>query len=274
MSISRAALHYGEEPCISGTRGSGTVFFTGCSMHCVFCQNDCISLGGDKLKCGASAYKAEPEELREIFFMLIEQGAHNINLVTPTHFTDKIIEALGGGLPVPVVWNSSGYETVETLKRLEGLVQIYMPDFKYSSPLLAEEYSGARDYPEIAEAAIREMIRQTGPFVIGEDGLLLRGTLVRHLVLPRAAKNTRGVIDAVSRMPQNSILFSLMAQYTPREGIGDIHPELAERITDAEYESAVEYLELSGIENAFIQELSSADESFIPAFDGTGVTKR
>ena len=269
-SVTRAALHFGEEPVISGTRGSGTVFFSGCSLHCVFCQNRDISGGSARLAHRANAVHVSPERLRELYFKLIDAGAHNINLVTPTHFSDVIAKSLEPGLPVPVIWNSSGYESVETLRRLEGLISVYMPDYKYSSPLLAEEYSNAPDYPSVAHAAVCEMIRQTGSPVFDGDGMLVRGTLIRHLVLPGAGKNTRGVIDAVAELPGGSFIFSLMAQYTPPEGIGAEYPELGRGITEAEYNRAADYLALSGIEHCYLQGLDSATEEMLPVFDGTG----
>lgn len=268
-SVTRAALHFGEEPIITGTRGSGAVFFTGCSLHCVFCQNRDISGGAEHLSVRADAVIVTPQRLRELYMRLIDAGAHNINLVTPTHFADVIARSLDPVLPVPVVWNSSGYERVETLRRLEGLVSVYMPDMKYSSSLLAEEYSHAPDYPDIALDAIREMLRQTGEPQLDSDGILSRGTLVRHLVLPGAGKNTRGVIDMLAQLPQDFI-FSLMAQYTPIPGIEIEYPELGRRITQQEYDRAAEYLEQSGIESYYLQGLDSATEEMLPVFDGTG----
>lgn len=267
MRVARAALHFGEEPCVSGKGGSGTVFFTGCSLRCVFCQNGAISRGG-----GSFGKNVTPQELRKIFFSLIDKGAHNINLVTPSHFTRQIIEALDGGLPVPVIWNSSGYERVSTLKMLKGHVQVYMPDFKYSSKLLAEEYSGAPDYPKLAYEAISEMIEQVDELSFDSNGMIRSGVIVRHLVLPGAGANTRGVIDLVKKMPQDKLIFSLLGQYTPCDGIGERFPELARTLSETEYCSAEEYLSLSGIENYYTQELTSAGEDFIPIFDGTGVT--
>ena len=268
VKVSWAALHFGEEPCISGTNGSGAIFFSGCPMHCVFCQNYTISGGSCKLAGYAKASEVSPEKLREIYFDLIKQGAHNINLVTPTHYTDSIIKSLQGGLPVPVIWNTSGYERIETLKRLEGLVQIYLPDFKYSSSLLAEEYSHAPDYPEKAESAVLEMIRQTGGYKLDKNGLLKSGVIIRHLVLPGAGRNTRGVIDRVAMLPNDSIIFSLMSQYTPIPGIKKAHPELSRPITAAEYSNAVEYAESAGIKNLFIQQLDSAGSEYVPDFSG------
>lgn len=268
IKVSRAVLHFGEEPCISGTKGSGAIFFSGCPMHCVFCQNYSISNGSYKLTESAEADEVSPDKLREIYFRLIEQGAHNINLITPTHYADGIIKSLKGGLPVPVIWNTSGYERIETLLRLEGLVQIYLPDFKYSSSLLAEEYSGAADYPDIAEAAIREMLRQTGKYKFNEDGIITSGVIVRHLVLPGAGRNTRRVIDRIAAFPPNSVIFSLMSQYTPIPGIDQNFPELSRQITEDEYNNAVEYAEAAGIENCFIQQLDSAGNGYVPQFSG------
>ncbi len=253
-----------EEPCISGDRGSGTVFFSGCALHCVYCQNREISFF-DRGKTVSA------ERLREIFFELIAQGAHNINLVNPTHFAPAIIRALAGGLPVPVVWNTGGYERVETLRALEGLVQIYLPDYKYSLAGPAERYSSAPDYPETAWRAIEEMYRQTGPYVIGEDGLMRSGVIIRHLILPGNIKNTFGVIDRVAQsFGPGEVLFSLMSQFTPAGGAEEF-PELGRRITREEYDEAAGYLEAAGIEDGFYQELSSAAEEYVPPFDMTGV---
>ena len=264
VKVAIASIHNYEEPCISGKNGSGTVFFSNCNLSCKFCQNYEISQQG-------LGKEITIERLSKIFLEQQSKGAHNINLVSPTHFTDLIIKALRGGLPVPVVWNCGGYENIETLRKLDGIVDVYLPDFKYSSPLLAEEYSSARNYPEIAEAAVQEMINQTGKCITDKDGILVRGTLVRHLVLPGAGKNTRGVIDRIAGFPQDSVIFSLMSQYTPRPDIGEKFPELARRITRNEYENAKDYLYNSDIGHFFLQELSSADESYIPCFDGTGI---
>ncbi|MBQ7541996.1 MAG: 4Fe-4S cluster-binding domain-containing protein [Clostridia bacterium] len=263
--VARAALHRFEEPCISGTRGSGAVFFCGCNLRCVYCQNEAISRG----KGGRTV---TPERLREIYFELIAQGAHNINLVTPSHFAAVAAQSLEGGLPVPVIWNCGGYESVETLRMLEGKVQIYLPDFKYADASLAARYSAAPDYPRIAEEAIREMYRQTGDFCADADGILQSGVLIRHLVLPGNLANTFGVIDAVRRMfPRDAqVLFSLMSQYTPVAAPPQF-PELCRRLTQAEYDAAEQYLFDSGIEDGFVQDPESAEEGYIPAFDGTGV---
>jgi len=263
--VCRAAPHFGEEPCISGTRGSGAVFFAGCNLRCVFCQNHAISRG-------EAGQPVSAARLREIFLALQAQGVHNLNLVTPTHYADVIAEALSGlSLDIPVVWNSSGYESVETLRRLEGLVQIYMPDFKYADAALAARYSAAPDYPERALAAIKEMYRQTGPFEMDADGILRRGLLIRHLILPGAPENTLRVIDAVEdNFPAEHILFSLMSQYTPMPGLEEF-PALQRRVSAAEYERCASYLDFSDICHGYYQSPESATEEMIPAFDGTGV---
>ena len=263
--VCRAAPHFGEEPCISGTRGSGAVFFAGCNLRCVFCQNHEISRG-------AAGEAVSVPKLRDIFRSLRDQGVHNLNLVTPTHCADVIAAALDGlELGIPVVWNSSGYESVETLRRLEGLVQVYMPDFKYADAALAARYSAAPDYPQAALAAIREMYRQVGPFELDGDGILRRGLLIRHLILPGAPENTLRVIDAVEdHFPAEHILFSLMSQYTPMPGL-EAYPELQRTISAAEYDRCASYLDFSDIRNGYYQSPESATDEMIPAFDGTGV---
>ncbi len=264
--VCRAAPHFGEEPCISGTRGSGAVFFAGCNLRCVFCQNHAISRG-------AAGEAVGVDRLRGIFLALRDRGVHNLNLVTPTHYSAVIAEALSGlSLGIPVVWNSSGYESVETLRRLEGLVQVYMPDFKYADAALAARYSAAPDYPSVALAAIEEMYRQTGPAVTDGEGILRRGLLIRHLILPGAPENTLRVIDAVEdHFPPEHILFSLMSQYTPMPGLGD-YPELERRVSQAEYERCASYLDFSAISRGYYQSPDSATDEMIPAFDGTGIT--
>ena len=260
--VARAALHHWEEPCISGTRGSGAVFFSGCSLGCVFCQNGVIS----REKFGRPVTAAR---LREIFRQLIDQGAHNLNLVTPTHFTLPILEALETPPEVPVVWNSGGYDSVETLRLLEGRVQIYLPDLKYADGDLARRYSAAPDYWDTARAAILEMVRQTGGCETGPDGLLRRGVVIRHLMLPGALENTKRVMDWVADpfLP-GQVLFSLMAQYTPQPGASGL---LARRVTGAEYRAALDYLQNLGGLAGYCQDRSSADGAFTPAFDLTGV---
>jgi putative pyruvate formate lyase activating enzyme len=262
--VAKAMLHFWEEPCISGKNGSGAVFFAGCPLGCVFCQNHKISAGG-------YGKPVTPARLRDIYSELIGKGAHNINLVTPTHFTDGILESLAGGLPVPVVWNSGGYETEETLRRLEGYVQIYLPDMKYAVSEPAARYSSAPEYPETAKKAILEMFRQTGPYVLDSDSLLKSGVVIRHLVLPENLENTRRVIEWVAEtFSTGDVLFSLMSQYTPY-GEHPNHPELQRRLTPAEYEAALRYMDEAGIEDGFFQELSSAKEEYTPDFDLDGV---
>ncbi len=261
--VARAALHFWEEPPISGKRGAGTVFFSGCSLKCVFCQNEEIS--------HRNFGKTVPvSRLREIFFSLIDQGAHNIDLVNPTHFTLPILEALEGGLPVPAVWNSGGYDRVETLKLLEGKVQVYLPDLKYLDPAAAARYSGAGDYPETAKAAIREMVRQTGPYQLDEEGLLRRGVLVRHLILPGRVREAKAVMDFLAEeFPPHTVLFSLMSQYAPCARAGEF-PELGRTLRSSEKQDAEDYFAAVGLDG-FTQELLSADEGFVPQFDLTGI---
>ena len=259
--VCRAAPHFGEEPCLSGTRGSGAVFFAGCSLRCVYCQNHEISRG-------AAGRPYTAEALRSLFLSLRDRGVHNLNLVTPTHFSFVLASALDGLEPgVPVVWNSSGYERVETLRRLEGLAQVYLPDLKYMDAALAKRYSAAPDYPEIALAAIREMYRQAGPFTLDGDGMLRSGVLIRHLVLPGAVENTRRVIDAVEEnFPPEGVMFSLMAQYTPMPGLA-AYPELCRSVSAEEYDACRRYLARSSIVHGYVQDLSSAGTEMIPEFE-------
>ena len=260
--LARAALHMWEEPPISGQNGSGTVFFSGCSLDCVFCQNDQIS----HQDFGKAV---TVERLREICMALIGQGAHNINFVNPTHYAHVIARLLEEPLPVPVVWNSGGYDRVETLRAMEGKVDIYLPDLKYLTPALSERYSGAADYPEAAVAAIREMVRQTGPCVV-EDGLLKRGTVIRHLVLPGRLAEAKRVMDFISEeFPAGTVLFSLMSQYVP-QGRASEFPEIDRRLRGSEARNAQAYMEALGLDG-FTQEGSAADTDYIPPFDLTGV---
>ena len=263
--VSRAAPHFGEEPCISGTRGSGTIFFTGCNLRCVFCQNREISRGG-----GTGEVLSVPA-LRDLMLRLRDQGVHNINLVTGAHFIRPIAEALRGlDLGIPVVWNSSGYESVESLCLLEGLVQVYLPDFKYWKPALAKRYSLAEDYPSVAPAAIREMFRQTGPYVLNENGMLCCGVLIRHLILPGQDLNAMDVIDfAAEAFPAGSVLFSLMSQYTPMPGL-ERFPELQQTVDAETNQRLIAYLQKRGLEG-YWQEPEAATGEMIPAFDGTGL---
>ena len=258
----KAMLHQWEEPCLVGEKGAGTVFFCGCNLRCCFCQNGPISQGEVGKPITA-------QRLREIFRELIAQGAACLDLVTPTHFTPVILEALGEEpWPVPVVWNCGGYEKRSTLRLLEGKVQVYLPDLKYALPGPAKKYSAAEDYFEWASAAILEMFRQTGPYRM-ENGLLKRGVLIRHLILPGELENSRRVIDWVAETFQpGDVLFSLMSQYTPQPGaVGN----LARHVTKAEYRSAVAYMENCGITDGFTQERTSAKEEYTPDFDLRGV---
>lgn len=259
--VARAMLHRWEEPCLSGTRGSGAVFFSGCVLGCVYCQNGKIS----RERFGRTV---SVPRLREIFLELIGQGAHNIDLVSPTPFAHAIREALEEPLPVPVVWNSGGYERVETLRSLEGRVQIWLPDLKYADRELAQRYSGAADYFEAASAAIVEMHRQAGDCVM-EDGLLRRGVVIRHLLLPGALDNAKAVMDWVARtFRPGQVLFSLMAQYTPQPGASG---PLARRVRGGEYRAAAAYMENLGITGGYCQDLSSAREEYTPEFDMGGI---
>ena len=261
LRVARAALHLWEEPPLSGTRGSGTVFFSGCTLRCCYCQNREISAGG-------FGRAITTGRLREIFEELIAQGAHNINLVTPTHFLPWLLPALAPKLPVPVVYNCGGYESVETLRLLEGKVDVYLPDLKYADAALAARLSAAPDYFPAATAAIREMFRQTGPYVM-EDGLLRRGVMIRHLVLPGQLDNTRRCIDWVAQtFSPGQVLFSLMSQYTPQPGS---EGPLGRHVTAGEYRSAVDYMKNCGITDGFTQERTAAREEYTPPFDLTGV---
>ncbi len=265
--VARAGLHHWEEPVISGERGSGAVFFTGCNLHCVFCQNHDIS-------SAPAGKEISVARLREIYFELISQGAHNINLVTPTHFTDAILSSLEGGLPVPVVWNSNGYEYAASLRKLAGKVQIFLPDLKYADNALALRYSRTPDYFERALEAIGEMYQQTGPWQMDEEtGLLRSGVVIRHLILPGCVENSKKVIDFVARrFKKGEVFFSLMRQYLPCGKVSESSfPELNRRVTDEEYQEVEEHLFSWGIEDGFVQDAESASGDFIPHFDGTGV---
>lgn len=259
----RAAAHYWEEPVISGDFGSGAVFFSGCALGCAFCQNASISLENQGREISSA-------RLREIFEALIDQGVTNINLVTATQFLPSIIPALTPKLPVPVVWNSGGYESVETLRELEGLIDIYLPDFKFATPDLGRELANAPDYPAAAAAAIREMYRQTGPAVI-ENGVMTRGTMVRHLVLPGHVDNALAVLDWLSdAFPAGAVPVSLMRQYYPA-GRAASTPPYDRVVTDEEYEGVLSWMYLLGMENGYTQEAASADACYTPPFDGEGL---
>lgn len=288
LRVARAALHFWEEPCISGKNGSGTVFFSGCNLRCVFCQNRDIAIGqrGELISI---------ERLADIFLNLQSQGANNINLVTPAHYVPQIVQALrrakDNGLEIPIVYNTSSYEKAETLGLLEGLVDIYLPDMKYSSAQLAARYSNAPDYFETAMAAIAEMVRQVGePVFADADGTLLsaaqmnekcleqedadflmkKGVIVRHLVLPGQTEDSRAVLWELQQAFGDSVYVSIMNQYTPIRHFDD-YAELNRRVTSEEYEEVLEFAVDIGMENVFVQEGDTAQESFIPDFDGEGV---
>ena len=261
--VARAALHPWEEPPISGTRGSGTVFFSGCSLKCMFCQNEVISHENFGKVISVA-------RLREICLDLIAQGAHNINFVNPTHYAHVLNELLEQPLGVPVVYNTGGYDKAETLRTLEGKVDVYLPDLKYLESDSARRFSAAADYPEVATAAILEMFRQTGPCVFGEDGLLKKGVIIRHLVLPGRLNEAKAVMDWVQEhFAPGEVLFSLMSQYTPWGRAKD-DPLLGRRLRASEARNAREYMSNLGLEG-FVQEDDSAKAEYIPPFDLTGV---
>ena len=262
--LARAALHMWEEPPISGTNGSGTVFFSGCSLGCVFCQNEEISHRD-------FGKPVSVERMGEICDELIAQGAHNINFVNPTHYAHVGRELQEKHpLSVPVVWNSGGYDGVETLKAVEGAVDIYLPDLKYLDTTPAELYSAAPDYPEMATAAIREMVRQTGPCQFGEDGLLKKGVIIRHLILPGQLEGAKAVMDWIAReFEPGTVLFSLMSQYTPW-GRALEFPEINRKLRKSEMRIAREYMENLGLDG-FTQDGESAQREYTPAFDLTGI---
>lgn len=264
-TVVRAAPHFGEEPCLTGTRGSGAVFFSGCSLRCVFCQNREIS------RASVGRTLTVPQ-LRDVLLRLRDTGVHNINLVTASHFTRAVAQALDGlELGIPVVWNSSGYESVETLRRLEGLVQVYLPDLKYWKSEPARRYSAAPDYPEAARAAIREMFRQRGPCVLDGDGMLVSGVLIRHLILPGQDLAAMDAIDfAAEEFPEGSVLFSLMSQYTPMPGLEGF-PELQQPIEPELAARLLSYLERRGPAAGYWQDAASATGEMIPKWDLTGV---
>ena len=263
VHAARAGVHYWEEPVISGSFGSGAVFFSGCTLKCAFCQNYDIS----QENFGKPLTSAE---LRAAFERLIDEGVQNINLVTPTHFLPDILPALEPKLPVPVVYNCGGYEFVETLRQLEGKIDVYLPDFKYSNNVLAKRLSSAPDYFETASAAILEMYRQVGKPVIEGDEMK-RGVLVRHLVLPGCVDNSLGVLDWVAEhFRSGDILFSLMSQYVPMGRAAEM-PPFDRRITELEYDSVLSYMMLLGIEDGYTQDFSSAERGYTPSFDLTGL---
>lgn len=262
----RAALHMWEEPCISGETGSGTVFFSGCPLRCVYCQNYQIARA-------EKGTEITVEGVAEIFLELQEQNAANINLVTPTHYTLEIIEAIriarSKGLKLPVVYNCSGYEKVETLKLLDGIVDIYLVDYKYEDSAIARRYSNASDYPTVVKGALAEMVRQCGNAEFNEEGMMQKGVIVRHLLLPGCLENAKAVVKYVFKTYGDKVFLSLMNQYTPLPHVAK-WPELNRRVTLEEYEELVDYAIELGVENGFVQEGETAEESFIPEFDNEG----
>lgn len=267
IRVARAALHYWEEPCISGEKGSGAVFFSGCSLHCVFCQNREISDG----KAGKVISK---ERLSDIFLELKAKGANNINLVTPGQYIPDIVwavrDARRRGMELPIVYNTSGYEDADELKQLEGIVDVYLPDFKYMDSALSAKYSRAKDYPSVAKQALSEMVRQQPRVVIDDaTGLIQKGVIVRQLLLPGHVNDAKAILKYLHDTYQNSIYISMMSQFTPI-ALKD-YPEINRTVTRREYERLIDYAIKIGITNAFIQEGDVAKDSFIPAFDCEGV---
>lgn len=266
--VARAALHFWEEPCISGTRGSGAMFFSGCPLKCCFCQNSDISDG-----CNGTDITVE--RLAEISLELQAQGAHNINLVSPTHFTPQIAQALrlarDGGLTVPIVYNSGGYDSPEGLRLMDGLVDIYMPDLKYADSERSMRYSGAADYFEVASRAIPEMARQAGPAAFDAEGVMKRGLIVRHLVLPGGTRDSVAVLDWLAEnLDRESIVVSLMSQYMPCHRSA-LYPEINRRLTTLEYNRVLEHYHTLGFRYGYCQQRSSADAAYVPPFDGEGI---
>ena len=263
--LSKVMLHKWEEPCISGTNGSGAIFFAGCSLRCAFCQNWEIS----HMRKGLPV---DIDRLRDIFDELADQGAHNINLVNPTHFVPFIQKAFKRYQKrIPVVYNTHGYDSLDALHRMDGIVDVYLPDLKYTYSLPARRYSSAPNYFEVAKVAIDEMFRQVGPVQYDENGLLKKGVIIRHLVLPGQTDSAKDVIDYVAdHFEKGSVLFSLMSQYIPC-GEATRYPEINRRLTQEEYDEFSQYLMDSPIDNGFMQELDSADEQYVPDFDLSGV---
>lgn len=267
IKVARAALHYWEEPCISGKKGSGAVFFSGCSLHCVFCQNREISDG----KAGKVISK---ERLSDIFIELVDKGANNINLVTPGQYIPDIVwavnDAKSRGMKLPIIYNTSGYENVTELKLLEGIVDVYLPDFKYMDSTLSARYSRAKDYPSVAKQALSEMVRQQPDVVIDDaTGLIQKGVIVRQLLLPGHVNDAKAVLKYLYDTYHDHVYISMMSQFTPI-ALKD-YPEINRTVTRREYERLVDYALKIGITNAFIQEGDVAKDSFIPAFDCEGV---
>ena len=267
LRAARASLHMWEEPPLSGKTGSGIVFFSGCNLGCIFCQNHEIAHEN-------KGKEISPERLAEIFLELQEKGAANINLVTAVHFVPHVIRALDiakiKGLHIPVVYNSSGYEAVDTIKRLNGYIDVYLPDYKYRDSDLARRFSGAYDYPNVAEKAIDEMVSQIGECVFDENGMMQRGVIVRHLVLPKHTDDSMAALEYLHRTYGDRIYISIMSQYTPVRKY-EKYPELSRKLTTYEYEKVVKFAQRIGIKNGFLQSGEAAKESFIPSFDGIGI---
>lgn len=260
--IARVGLHHFEEPCLSGERGSGTIFFCGCNLKCLFCQNFEISHGQNR------GLDLSEKQLVDCMLYLQDIGAHNINLVSPSNWCNQLVHTLEvakSTVKVPIVWNSSGYETVANLKKLDGLVDVYLPDFKYSDDNLAWEYSHAKGYADVAYKAVEEMRRQQPIDVFDDDGIMKKGVIVRHLVLPNAIENTRGVLKKIAEIDRDMFV-SLMGQYFPTENVKE-HKSLSRRLTDEEYDCATETFFEVGLHNGFAQDLDSATEEYVPSFD-------
>ncbi len=268
--LTRVSLHMWEEPCISGTNGSGTVFFSGCHLKCVFCQNEpAVMLKNSK--------QVSPERLSDIFFELEQKGAHNINLVTPSHFAPSVAKAINmakqKNISIPFVYNCGGYEKCETLKMFDGIIDIYLPDFKYMSPSIAKKYSNAADYANVCKNAVNEMLRQTGRFEFDEKELIKHGVIVRHLVLPGYAGDSKRIIKYLHNTYGDNIYISIMGQYTPKcdiYGDGGVfaekYPELCRTLTQDEYNDVVEFAENEGVKYAYTQFLSSGSKDYVPDF--------
>lgn len=277
LRLSRAALHMWEEPFISGKEGSGTVFFTGCNLHCIFCQN--FEISGNKDISPNSYKEISAVRLADIFLSLEQKKANNINLVTGAHYIPHIATAIekakNAGLSIPILYNSSGYEKVESLKLLDGLVDIYLPDLKYLYEDSAQNYSKAKDYPSFAKAAIEEMFRQVGPVDIDiESGLIKKGLVVRHLVLPGSTKEAMNIMDYLYATYKDDIYISIMSQYTPFTEFlpeGKMYDSLRRKLTKREYNKVVDHAIDIGITNGFIQSSESISESFVPSFQGQGI---
>lgn len=270
LKVARAALHFWEEPCISGEKGSGAVFFSGCALHCVFCQNQ-------EIANGSVGKEISKERLSEIFLELQEKGANNINLVTPGHFVPQIVPAIerarNQGLNLPIVYNTSSYENVDSIRKLEGIVDIYLPDFKYMSSSLSKKYSHAPDYSEVAKKVVAEMVRQTGAASFYEkegQELMQRGVIVRHLILPGCMEDSKNIIRYLHDAYGDTIYLSIMNQFTPLKNV-EKYPELNRKLTEDEYDEVVDFAIDLGVENGFIQEGETAEESFIPDFNCEGV---